>query len=420
MTLCLRVAGGQAGAGGPFRKWFVAGRVEPRRSRVGRVGALVCTAQRARRLHVHPRDRYDNPAPLDRPGTGFSLDAAPLDAADRAACSADFEYDAVNQRVSVALCFAAAGVFRAALRYDGALLHNGEFECIVLSPGDAASVQRQLGARRGAAYEARLLDAAGRARRVLCCLSAKRLLVKDYVLRFIPKRITSFRVCPSTRVVLGARGDAAAPAGELVLEDGAQPALRLWAAERDLLAATFAQLVAAACGGEEGFKHKAEWFYAELRRAHARHPHARLALRVRRADVVRSSVRATRRWAAAEWCRSLEVSFAGEAGVDWGGLRREWVSLLCARLFDARGGLFASWQDSPAGLVHPTPAPERPPHLKLKHFEFAGKLVGKCLYESALGGAYRQLVRARLARSFLAQIIGLRVHYKVTDLYKSF
>lgn len=51
--------------------------------------------------------------------------------------------------------------------------------------------------------------------------------------------------------------------------------------------------------------------------------------------------------------------------------------------------------------------------LKLKHFEFAGKLVGKCLYESALGGAYRQLVKARLTRAFLAQIIGLRVHYKV-------
>ncbi|RVE50745.1 hypothetical protein evm_004655 [Chilo suppressalis] len=52
------------------------------------------------------------------------------------------------------------------------------------------------------------------------------------------------------------------------------------------------------------------------------------------------------------------------------------------------------------------------PGYNLKYFELAGKLVGKCLYESALGGPYRQLVRARLTRSFLAQIIGLRVHYK--------
>lgn len=46
-------------------------------------------------------------------------------------------------------------------------------------------------------------------------------------------------------------------------------------------------------------------------------------------------------------------------------------------------------------------------------YEFAGRIVGKCLYESALGGAYKQLVRARFTRSFLAQIIGLRMNYKV-------
>lgn len=61
--------------------------------------------------------------------------------------------------------------------------------------------------------------------------------------------------------------------------------------------------------------------------------------------------------------------------------------------------------------VHPNA--ERPAHLRLKMYEFAGRVVGKCLYESALGGAYKQLVRARFTRSFLAQIIGLRMNYKV-------
>lgn len=75
---------------------------------------------------------------------GFSIDINPLDeeGADGEGgeggeggerCAAAFSYDAVNQRVSVALSFAAAGVYRAALRYDGALLHNGEFDCIVLT-----------------------------------------------------------------------------------------------------------------------------------------------------------------------------------------------------------------------------------------------------------------------------------------------
>ncbi len=53
--------------------------------------------------------------------------------------------------------------------------------------------------------------------------------------------------------------------------------------------------------------------------------------------------------------------------------------------------------------------------MKTKLYEFAGKIVGKCLYESALGGSYRQLVKAKFTRSFLAQIIGLRVNYKVSD-----
>lgn len=61
--------------------------------------------------------------------------------------------------------------------------------------------------------------------------------------------------------------------------------------------------------------------------------------------------------------------------------------------------------------VHPNA--DRPAHLRLKMYEFAGRIVGKCLYESALGGAYKQLVRARFTRSFLAQIIGLRMNYKV-------
>ncbi|XP_045768225.1 apoptosis-resistant E3 ubiquitin protein ligase 1 isoform X2 [Maniola jurtina] len=404
--------GGQAGAGGPFRKWFAAGRVEARRSRVGRaLAALVCTAQHARRLHVHPRDRFDNPAPLAHPANeGFTIEISPIgESVDPALSSAaSFEYDAVNQRVSVALCFPKAGVYRAAIYYDQVLLHNGEFDCIVLTASDTATVQRQLSARRGAAFEARLV--APRARRVLCCLSAKQLLLKDYILRFIPKRITSFRLCPSTKLILSPRPEGTGPAGELTLDDGVQPPVQLWSAERDLLAATFTQLLIANCGGEDSFKNKQDFFYSEVRKAHWRHPHEKLALRVARAELVRSSLKATKHFAIADWCKNFDVCFQGEQGVDWGGVRREWFSLLCAQLFDAKGGLFVSCHDSPAGLVHPNP--DRPPHLKLKHFEFAGKVVGKCLYESALGGAYRQLVRARLARSFLAQIIGLRVHYK--------
>ena len=62
--------------------------------------------------------------------------------------------------------------------------------------------------------------------------------------------------------------------------------------------------------------------------------------------------------------------------------------------------------------VHPNH--NHPSGISLRHYEFAGRVVGKCLYESALGN--RLLVSARFSRSFLAQIIGLRINYKVNTV----
>lgn len=70
--------------------------------------------------------------------------------------------------------------------------------------------------------------------------------------------------------------------------------------------------------------------------------------------------------------------FLFHAGIDWGGLRREWVELICASLFEPENGLFCTFHDKRQALVHPNPS--RPANLKLKYYEFAGKMVGKCLY----------------------------------------
>ena len=68
--------------------------------------------------------------------------------------------------------------------------------------------------------------------------------------------------------------------------------------------------------------------------------------------------------------------------MDWGGLRREWIELLCVAMFDRhKTGMFTSFSDDAQALVHPNP--KMPPNIKIKHYEFAGKIVGKCLYESS-------------------------------------
>nr|XP_012597536.1 apoptosis-resistant E3 ubiquitin protein ligase 1 isoform X3 [Microcebus murinus] len=134
------------------------------------------------------------------------------------------------------------------------------------------------------------------------------------------------------------------------------------------------------------------------------------------------SLKATRNFSISDWSKNFEVVFQDEEALDWGGPRREWFDLISKALFDTTNQLFTRFSDNNQALVHPNP--NRPAHLRLKMYEFAGRLVGKCLYESSLGGAYKQLVRARFTRSFLAQIIGLRMHYKYfetddPEFYKS-
>lgn len=211
------------------------------------------------------------------------------------------------------------------------------------------------------------------------------------------------------------------------IDDGCQPKIELVSKERNVIAATFAQFLLKNMGGSETFKDKQDFFYHEVRKFHQKHYHEKLSMKVNREKLLESSIKATKNFSVSDWCRNFEVTFQGEqgkwrifvrkvlvwalVGIDWGGLRREWFELICAQLFDAKNGLFTSFHEGQQSLVHPNP--QRPGHLKLRHYEFAGKVVGKCLYESALGGSYRQLVRARFTRSFLAQVIGLRVHYKV-------
>ncbi|KAG7282457.1 hypothetical protein CRUP_018174, partial [Coryphaenoides rupestris] len=202
-------------------------------------------------------------------------------------------------------------------------------------------------------------------KKVYCYISPKQLSIKEFYLKIIPWRLFTFRVCPGTKFTYHGP-DPVHKHLTLVVDDGIQPPLELSCKERNIMAATFIR-----------FLHK---------------------------NI------ATRNFSVSDWSKNFEVVFQDEEALDWGGPRREWFELICKTLFDTSNQLFTRFSDSNQGLVHPNA--DRPPHLRLKVYEFAGRVVGKCLYESALGGAYKQLVRARFTRSFLAQVIGLRMNYK--------
>lgn len=274
-------------------------------------------------------------------------------------------------------------------------------------------------------YEACLIaydgDRLQKPKKVLCYISPKQLIIKEVFLKIIHKRLITFRLCPSTKFQFQSANNYQ---GEqvLVIDDGCQPQVELISKQRNVIAATFTQFLLKNIGGSETFKDKQDFFYHEIRKLHQKHFHDKLSLKISREKLLDSSMKCTKGFGISDWCKNFEITFIGEQGLDWGGLRREWFELVCSSLFDPENELFHCFKNDKQGLVHPNS--KRPLHLKLKHYEFAGRIVGKCLYESALGSSYRQLVKARFSRSFLAQLIGLRVHYKYfeqddPDLYVS-
>ncbi|CAG9129246.1 unnamed protein product [Plutella xylostella] len=437
--------GGVPVSGSPYRKWFVAGAVVARRSRVRLCGAaLVASVGHPRRVHVAPRDQWDNPVPHTDHTVRFlpaHEPAGPAEDPKLSACGV-FTYDAVNVQVTLSLTVPEPGVYRAHAAGESlSSLH------LVLRAGcredrdspqryrddfshkasDTAIVQRNISCKQHISYAAQLLATGNKRAAVSCCLTSRQLVLKEYVLKVIPRRITAPSACaPHPANPVAGPGQPKLPRGVLTVEDGAGPRAAQQRQSAISSPPPSRSCAASTAAADDSFKNKQDYFYSE---ACARCTRGTRTTRspsgVPCCALLASSLKATKHLSMQDWCKNFDatkhlsmqdwwknfdVSIQGEQGVDWGGVRREWFSLLCTQLFDGKHGLFVPFNDSPTGLVHPNP--DRPPHLKLKHFELAGKIVGKCLYESALGGSYRQLVRARLTRSFLAMIIGTRVHYK--------
>lgn len=79
------------------------------------------------------------------------------------------------------------------------------FNVPFLAGADATLVHKNVASKNHEiCYEARLLSVQGehlhKAKRVYCYVSPKQLVIKEFLLKFIPKRLVTFRLCPSTKV----------------------------------------------------------------------------------------------------------------------------------------------------------------------------------------------------------------------------
>lgn len=434
---------------------------------------VVCTVQNFHALVVELRDRFGNLCLLDdneresfEPSENFSVTITEI-VSDKKLdiCYYWKKEPGVSSRVTLLLLLQSSGIYHALVSYKGSMLKNGDFNIVCLSESETESVRKCTNSSSKSCYfSAKLLPSSSgyptnspvitKPKSVLCYISPKQLTIKEYILKIIPKRITTFRLSPSTKFffvrnynqllkgsISGGSSDLFSLASSsdydltslassnssamertinddqfIIIDDGSQTPIELLTPERNIIVAVFTHFLLNKIGGSETFHDKQDFFNSEVRRYHQKSTHmpGRVHLKIDRENLLESSIKATRSFSISDWCKRFEIEFTGENGIDWGGLRREWYELLCKALFEPTlednvdAAFFMRFQNDKQGLIHPNPNS----NARLFYYEFAGRIVGKSLLDTAMGSSCKYLVNARFSRSFLAQLIGLRVNYR--------
>jgi E3 ubiquitin-protein ligase HUWE1 len=104
-----------------------------------------------------------------------------------------------------------------------------------------------------------------------------------------------------------------------------------------------------------------------------------IKLRVRRSEVLRDTFAVCSTFQPNQFLRKFRIEFSGEAGIDGGGLRREWFRLLIRELFAPDLGLFRNSSNQQ------TYQPNHESFVNAQHLEyftFAGRIIGRAAIEN--------------------------------------
>lgn len=200
-------------AGSPFTKFFIPGPMSASRSRCMRPSScVVCQTGTSNVLYIEPRDEYGNICVFDNdsdPIKGYLVEVFDLNdnICEKYSSAITLNYDKVNARINVVALFPEPICLRARISYEEQLIPNAQFDIIVLSSSDTTLVHKNIASRKhNICYDAKLLSIAGqpksKPRRVLCCIGPKQFTIKEMILKIIPKRVATFRLCPSTKVFM--------------------------------------------------------------------------------------------------------------------------------------------------------------------------------------------------------------------------
>ncbi|CAL1527790.1 unnamed protein product, partial [Lymnaea stagnalis] len=409
------MVGGRHIRDSPFVKSFDPGPIDPSKTGFMHYTSTVVFPSGSKHpLVIETRDSFGNLAPYRADHKAFfKIKVTAAGTKERYTPTTQIIYNTQDKKLVMYIKIDQKGCYQAVVSYGDVKLKNGEFDILVLEPVEYNKVIKNVYKRKhNVWYTARLLSLHGqkldKPKKVFVYISPKQMTIKEFCFKIYRRKLCTFRVCPWTKFLFnGVNNHFDAPT--FCIEDGSQQSVELASQDRNIIAATFSSFLLKSIGGSETFNDKRDFFNREIQSFHDRRSHSTLLLKVERSNLLRSSYKVTKPLNVCDWCRRFEITFVGEQGLDWGGVSREWFELLCKELFDPScSQLFTRFTDNPQGLVHPNP--KHPPDKKVKLYEFAGKIVGKCLIESS--AKRTQLVKAKFTRSFLAQLIGLRVTYK--------
>jgi len=149
---------------------------------------------------------------------------------------------------------------------------------------------------------------------------------------------------------------------------------------------------------------KIQWFQDTCAQLCVEWNEGHMRLNVRREYLLSDSMEAVMSLSRKDLRKVWRFEFIGEAGIDAGGLAREWFELVTQEVFDPDMGL---WQTSATNqmCLQINPASEIScPEDHLIYFRFIGRVMGKATFD-------RQLVRGHMVKHLYKHILGWPVMF---------
>jgi len=153
------------------------------------------------------------------------------------------------------------------------------------------------------------------------------------------------------------------------------------------------------CRSVLDFDNKREYFRVALKKLQRNSRAPSIRLEIRRPHVFEDSFSFIKQYTAEEMRGRLSISFAGEEGIDAGGVTREWYAILAREIFRPGYALFKPSADSSA--YQPDPRSYIVGE-HLEYFRFVGRIVGKAILDG-------QLLDAHFTRSMYKHVLGRKV-----------